>query len=107
MDVKKLIEEVLIDLGNNKSLTDVSSKIQIIVRMLGDDKLRAWYNCEFVKGYTDEDLPNYRVTRAADIKADYIGFEVPNEFVVGYGLDYAGRYRNLPEVGVLKPEIYS
>ena len=51
MDVKKLIEEVLIDLGNNKSLTDVSSKIQIIVRLLGDDKLRKWYNCEFVTGY--------------------------------------------------------
>ena len=77
MDVKKLIEEVLIDLGNNKSLTDVSSKIQIIVRLLGDDKLRAWYNCEFVKGYTDEELPDYRVTRAADIKADYI---VPQGF---------------------------
>ena len=54
MDIKKLIEEVLTDLGNNKSLTDVSSKIQIIVRLLGDDKLRKWYNCEFVKGYTDE-----------------------------------------------------
>ena len=77
MDVKKLIEEVLIDLGNNKSLTDVSSKIQIIVRLLGDDKLRTWYNCEFVKGYTDEELPDYRVTRAADIKADYI---VPQGF---------------------------
>lgn len=39
MDAKKLIEEVLTDLGNNKPLTDVSSKIQIIVRLLGDDKL--------------------------------------------------------------------
>lgn len=41
-----------------------------------------------------------------DIKADYVGFEVPNEFIVGYGLDYAGVYRNLPYVGVLKPEVY-
>ena len=45
--------------------------------------------------------------RRADIKADYCGFSVPDEFVVGYGLDYAEDYRNLPYIGVLKPEIYS
>lgn len=44
--------------------------------------------------------------REVDIAPDYLGFTVPNEFVVGYGLDYAERYRNLPYVGVLKPEIY-
>lgn len=43
---------------------------------------------------------------AVTIKADYVGFTVPNEFVVGYGLDYNEYYRNLPYVGVLKPEIY-
>ena len=41
-----------------------------------------------------------------DLKADYVGFTVPNAFVVGYGLDYNEYYRNLPYVGVLKPEIY-
>src|SRR5258708_1111179 len=40
------------------------------------------------------------------VEADYIGFEIPNVFVVGYGLDYAEKYRNLPFVGVLKPEMY-
>ncbi|WP_163972104.1 hypoxanthine phosphoribosyltransferase [Oceanobacillus halotolerans] len=45
--------------------------------------------------------------RTADIKADIIGFQVPDEFVVGYGLDYQEKYRNLPYIGVLKPEIYS
>lgn len=40
------------------------------------------------------------------LKADFVGFEVPNEFVVGYGLDYNERYRNLPYVGILKPEAY-
>ncbi|WP_100011861.1 hypoxanthine phosphoribosyltransferase [Lentibacillus sediminis] len=44
--------------------------------------------------------------RTAAIKADVIGFEVPNEFVVGYGLDYNEKYRNLPYIGVLKPEVY-
>ena len=45
--------------------------------------------------------------RKVDIKPDYVGFEVPDEFVVGYGLDYDEKYRNLPFVGVLKPEVYS
>ncbi|MFD2923471.1 hypoxanthine phosphoribosyltransferase [Halobacillus naozhouensis] len=44
--------------------------------------------------------------RTSHIKADTIGFEVPDEFVVGYGLDYNEKYRNLPYIGVLKPEVY-
>lgn len=45
--------------------------------------------------------------REKPIKADYIGFTVPNEFVVGYGLDFKQQYRNLPYVGVMKPEVYA
>ena len=44
--------------------------------------------------------------RTKAIEADYTGFEVPDEFVVGYGLDYCQKYRNLPYIGVLKPEVY-
>ncbi|MGB1278274.1 MAG: phosphoribosyltransferase, partial [Nannocystaceae bacterium] len=51
-------------------------------------------------------LLDKREARIVDIDTRYIGFVCPNEFVVGYGLDYAGRYRNLPYIGVLKPEIY-
>ena len=40
------------------------------------------------------------------LQADYVGFTIPNEFVVGYGLDYNERYRNLPYIGILKPEVY-
>lgn len=40
------------------------------------------------------------------LQADYVGFTIPNEFVVGYGLDYNERYRNLPFIGILKPEVY-
>jgi hypoxanthine phosphoribosyltransferase len=45
--------------------------------------------------------------RRADIYADYSCFEVPDAFVVGYGLDYNERYRNLPYIGILKPSVYS
>ena len=51
------------------------------------------------------DKPDRR-NPAVTLKADYTGFSIPNEFVVGYGLDYNERYRNLPYVGVLKPEAY-
>ncbi|WCF08431.1 hypoxanthine phosphoribosyltransferase [Paenibacillus thiaminolyticus] len=45
--------------------------------------------------------------RTVNLEADYKGFVLPDEFIVGYGLDYAERYRNLPYIGVLKPTIYS
>lgn len=44
--------------------------------------------------------------RKIDVDVDYLGFEIPDEFVVGYGLDYAEKYRNLPYIGILKPEVY-
>lgn len=44
--------------------------------------------------------------RKIDVPIDYLGFEVPDEFVVGYGLDYDETYRNLPYIGILKPEVY-
>ena len=49
------------------------------------------------------DKPSRRVI---EISADYVGFEIPNEFVVGFGLDFNEKYRNLPYVGVLKDEFY-
>lgn len=45
--------------------------------------------------------------RKVDMKADYSGFTIPDAFVVGYGLDYAEKFRNLPYIGILKPEVYS
>lgn len=49
------------------------------------------------------DRPHHRLI---DIDIAYTGFEIGDEFIVGYGLDYGQRYRNLPYVGILKPEIY-
>ena len=58
-----------------------------------------------IKVCTLLDKPERRNPRVT-LKADYTGFVIPNEFVVGYGLDYAEAYRNLPYIGILKPEIY-
>jgi len=44
--------------------------------------------------------------RIKPVKLDYTGFQIPDQFVVGYGLDYAQRYRNLPYIGILKPSVY-
>ena len=52
-------------------------------------------------------LLNKPSRREVPVKVDYVGFDIPNEFVVGYGLDFNEIYRNLPFIGVLKPEMYS
>ena len=59
--------------------------------------------CKSVKTCTLLDKPS---RREVDYKADYVGLEIPDEFVVGYGLDFDERYRTLPYVGILKPEAY-
>ncbi|HZG87570.1 hypoxanthine phosphoribosyltransferase [Paenibacillus sp.] len=61
-------------------------------------------NAHSVKVVTLFDKPHHRTV---ELEADYKGFLIPDAFIVGYGLDYAERYRNLPYVGVLKPEVYS
>jgi len=60
-------------------------------------------NAQSVKVVTLLDKPEGRMV---EIEPDYCGFVMPNEFLVGYGLDYAERYRNLPYIGVLRPEVY-
>ena len=52
-------------------------------------------------------LLDKEVPRKADVEVDHVGFRIPNQFVVGYGLDFAEHYRNLPYIGVLKPSAYS
>ena len=95
-----------------KDLDDsVESKYVLIVEDIVDTGLTLNYLVEMLRG---RNAASVRVVsfldkpsrRKIDIRPDYVGFEVPDEFVVGYGLDYAQQYRNLPFVGVLKPEIY-
>jgi len=83
-----LVLDDILDTG--KTLSQVMAKL----RKLRPRRLRV---CVLL------DKPSRRVE---PVSAHYVGFEIPNYFVVGYGLDYAERYRNLPFVGVLHPEMY-
>lgn len=96
----------------NKDLSrDIEGKHVIIVEDILDSGMTLSYlkhylsvrNPASVRIVTLLDKPS---RRNADIVADYKGFEVPDAFVVGYGLDYAERYRNLPYIGILKEEVY-
>ena len=80
-----------------EDILDTGVTLSNLVPML---KMR---NPNSVKICTILDKPS---RRKANIQPDYEGFQVPDEFVVGYGLDYDEKYRNLPYVGVLKPEVY-
>lgn len=99
----KIIKDLDDDLSGKdvlivEDILDTGVTLSNLVPML---KLR---NPSSVKICTILDKPS---RRKADIQPDYEGFQVPDEFVVGYGLDYDEKYRNLPYVGVLKPEVYS
>lgn len=69
--------------------------------------LKSYFMTKGANSVTIVTLLDKPARRAKPIVADLAGFEVPDEFVVGYGLDYAQKYRNLPYIGVLKPEVYS
>ncbi len=91
---------------------DVKDKVVLIVEDIIDSgrtmaNLKEIFKVRQCKAFKICTLLDKKERRAVEVEADYVGFDVPNEFVVGYGLDYAGRYRNLPEVGILKSEIYS
>lgn len=68
--------------------------------------LKNYFMTKGAKSVTIVTLLDKPSRRAKPITADLVGFTVPDEFVVGYGLDYAQEYRNLPYIGVLKPEVY-
>lgn len=102
--------------GEVKIIKDLDAKVEgrdlLIIEDIIDSGLTLSYLVDLfkyrkansVKIVTLLDKP---ANRSANIKADIIGFEVPNKFVVGYGLDYDQKYRNLPYIGILKKEVYS
>lgn len=96
------------DLSNNiegrhvlilEDIFDTGNSLEFTVNHLLERKPASLKVCTFL------DKPERR-RPGVTIKADYTGFVIPNEFVVGYGLDFNERYRNLPYIGVLKPEAY-
>ena len=80
-----------------EDIYDTGSSLDFTYRHLQSKEPASLKICTFL------DKPD---RRRAEIQADYVGFTIPNLFVVGYGLDFDERYRNLPYVGVLKPEAY-
>lgn len=101
--------------GEVKIVKDLDTKVEgrdlLIIEDIIDSGLTLSYlvdlfkyrKAKSIKIVTLLDKPS---GRTANVKADLVGFEVPNEFVVGYGLDYQEKYRNLPYIGVLKPKVY-
>lgn len=98
----KLIHDLKNDIkGRNvlvmEDIVDSGRTLKFLMELLADRGAKSIKVCSLL------DKPEGRMV---DIRADYVGFNVPNEFLVGYGLDYKGFYRNLPYVGVLKPSVY-
>ncbi len=101
------IVRILLDLENN-----IQKRHVVIV----EDIIDSGHTLEYIlRNLATRNPASLRVAtllskpsrREVDIDVDFVGFEVPDEFVIGYGLDYAEEYRNLPFIGVLRPEAYS
>ena len=90
----------------------INGKDVLIIEDIVDSGVTLNYLCGYLQNRKPADITlvtllDKPARRKAPITADFAGFEVPDEFVVGYGMDYAEKYRNLPYVGILKPEVYS
>lgn len=101
--------------GDVRILKDLDRNIEGANVLLVEDIIDTGYTLKYLteniaargaKSVKIATLLNKEDRRVVDIHGDYVGFEIPDEFVVGYGLDYDEKYRNLPFVGTLKPEVY-
>jgi len=81
-----------------EDIIDTGLTLQCLFNLLWARKPKSLHLCAFL---------NKPSRRQAPIEPDFFGVEVPDEFVVGYGLDYSGLYRQLPYIAILKPEIYN
>ena len=100
------VVRILMDL-----MTNIRGRDVLVVEDIVDTGLTLTYIVDNLKTRRPASLRtcallNKQARRMVDVSVDYVGFEIPDKFVVGYGLDYDEKYRNLPFVGVLKPELY-
>lgn len=98
----KLVQDLTHDIAGRpviimEDIIDTGHTLKYLADLLANRGAKSIEICSFL------DKPD---RREADVEADYVGFKVPNEFIVGYGLDYNGLYRNLPFVGILKRAVY-
>jgi len=101
--------------GQVRILKDLSKPIEGRDVIVVEDIIDTGLTLNYLLGYLADRQPasikiccllDKPARRLADIPIDYIGFTIPDRFVIGYGLDYDERYRNLPYIGVLKPSVY-
>ncbi len=91
--------------------TDLSGRDVVIVEDIVDSGLSLQYIIDYLKKHNPASvctcvLLDKPQAHKIDVEIDYTGFEIGNDFVVGYGLDFAEKYRNLPFIGILKEEVY-
>ena len=91
---------------------DIEGRDVVIIEDIIDTGVTLKYLCEYLTARKPNSLKiccllDKPERRKADIKADYIGFQIPDYFVVGYGIDYAEMFRQLPYIGVPKEEVYT
>lgn len=100
------VVRILKDLDHN-----IEGKDILIVEDIVDTGVTLNYLLKYLKARKANSIEivsllNKPKRRAVELEVKYIGFEVPDEFIVGYGIDYAEKYRNLPFIGILKREVY-
>ena len=100
------VVRILKDLDNN-----IEGKDILVVEDIVDTGVTLTYLLKYLKARKANSIEivallNKQARRTSDLDVKYIGFEVPDGFIVGYGIDYAEKYRNLPFIGILKPEVY-
>ncbi|MDY4186958.1 MAG: hypoxanthine phosphoribosyltransferase [Candidatus Borkfalkiaceae bacterium] len=102
--------------GEVKMIKDLDNLIENRHVLLIEDIVDSGYTLTYLKKLLSSRRPasikictllDKKSRREVPLEPDYCGFEIDDYFVVGYGLDYAQKYRNLPEIGVLKPEVYT
>ncbi len=91
--------------------SDVTGRHIVVVEDIIDSGLTLSWLLKYLEGLNPASVSVVAMLRKpgmqhTEIPVSYLGFDIPNEFVVGYGLDYGERYRELPFIGVLKPEVY-